>query len=119
MSTRTPPIEEQTLSPEQAILADHIGNEVYASHYAERRAYRLILACGILLVTSAHMRAFCLVSHPLLGITLRAYPAPCGKLALLLWLRPPPGYGFRLRRTLRKCRASALGAGATRSLREG
>src|SRR6185437_15723315 len=71
---------------------------------------------GILAVTLAHVRAFRLVSRPLLGITLRAYPAPCGRLALLLWLRHPPGYGFRLRRTLRKCRASALGAGATRSL---
>ena len=59
---------------------------------------------------------FRLVSRPLLGVTLRAYPAPCGRLALLLWLRHPPGYGFRLRRTLRKCRASALGAGATRWL---
>ena len=59
---------------------------------------------------------FRLVSRPLLGVTLRAYPAPCGRLALLLWLRHPTGYGLRLRRTLRKCRASALGAGATRWL---
>ncbi len=59
---------------------------------------------------------FHLVFRPPLGVTLRAYPAPCGRLALLLWLRHPPGYGFRLRRTLRKCRASALGAGATRWL---
>jgi hypothetical protein len=57
-----------------------------------------------------------LVSRPLLGVTLRAYPAPCGRLALLLRLRRPSGYGFQLRRTLRKCRASALGAGATRWL---
>ena len=45
MSTRTAPIEA-TLTPEQALLTDHIGNEVYASHYAERKAYRLILGCG-------------------------------------------------------------------------
>ena len=57
-----------------------------------------------------------LVSRPLLGVTLRAYPAPRGRLALLLRLRRPSGYGFQLRRTLRKCRASALGAGATRWL---
>ncbi|MGA9463403.1 MAG: hypothetical protein WBV28_11475 [Terracidiphilus sp.] len=31
-----------TLSPEQAQLTDEIGSEVYASHYAERKAYRLI-----------------------------------------------------------------------------
>ena len=34
------------LLPEQSLLVDRIGNEVYASHYAERKAYRLILACG-------------------------------------------------------------------------
>lgn len=45
MSTRTAPIETP-LSPEQSLLVDRIGNEVYSSHYAERKAYRLILACG-------------------------------------------------------------------------
>jgi len=59
-----------------------------------------------------------LVSRPLLGVTLRACPAPCGRLALLLPLRGPWVYGFHLRRTLRKCRASALGAGASRWLRQ-
>ena len=68
---------------------------------------------------SVHVRAFRLVSRPLLGVTLRAFPTPCGRLALLLRVPRPPGYGFRLRRTLGKCRASALGAGATRSLCEG
>ena len=45
MSTRTAPIEAP-LSPEQSLLVDRIGNEVYASHYAERKAYRFIIACG-------------------------------------------------------------------------
>jgi type IV secretion system protein VirB5 len=49
MSTRTALIEA-TLTPEQALLTDHIGNEVYASHYAERRAYRLIIGCGTVLL---------------------------------------------------------------------
>jgi hypothetical protein len=57
-----------------------------------------------------------LVSRPLPGVTLRACPPPFGKLALLLRLRRPSGYGFQLRRTLRKCRASALGGGASRWL---
>jgi hypothetical protein len=65
---------------------------------------------------SVQREPFRLASRPLLGVTLRAYPAPCGRLALLLWLRHPTGYGFRLRRTLRKCRASTLGAVATRWL---
>ena len=29
---------EHSLTPEQALLTDQIGNEVYASHYAERKA---------------------------------------------------------------------------------
>jgi len=49
MSTRTAPIEA-TLTPEQALLTDQIGNEVYASHYAERKAYRLIIGCGTVLL---------------------------------------------------------------------
>jgi predicted DNA-binding transcriptional regulator AlpA len=28
------------------LLVDRIGNEVYSSHYAERKAYRIILVCG-------------------------------------------------------------------------
>jgi type IV secretion system protein VirB5 len=36
--------------PEHALLADHIGNEVYASHYAERKAYRFIIGCGTVLL---------------------------------------------------------------------
>ena len=38
------------LTPEQAVLTDQIGNEVYASHYAERKAYRLIIGCGTVLL---------------------------------------------------------------------
>jgi type IV secretion system protein VirB5 len=49
MSTHTLPINAN-LTPEQALLADQIGNEVYASHYAERKAYRLILGCGTILL---------------------------------------------------------------------
>jgi type IV secretion system protein VirB5 len=49
MSTPTARIEP-SLTPKQALLADHIGNEVYASHYAERRAYRLIIGCGTVLL---------------------------------------------------------------------
>src|SRR5271170_7496199 len=45
MSVHTARIET-TLTPEHALLADHVGNEVYASHYAERKAYRFALGCG-------------------------------------------------------------------------
>ena len=47
-TTATAP--ELPWTPEQAILIDHIGNEVYASHYSERKTYRfLILALTVLL----------------------------------------------------------------------
>jgi type IV secretion system protein VirB5 len=49
MSTHLPSVEAP-MTPRQAILTDEIGNEVYASHYAERKAYRLILACGTVLL---------------------------------------------------------------------
>jgi type IV secretion system protein VirB5 len=49
MSTYTAPID-RPLTPEHALLADHIGNEVYASHYAERKAYRFIIGCGTVLL---------------------------------------------------------------------
>ncbi len=45
MSTRTASIEVPLL-PEQSLLVDRIGNEVYSSHYAERKAYRFVIACG-------------------------------------------------------------------------
>ncbi len=44
MSTRTAPVKS-VLSPEQSLLVDCIGNEVYSSHYAERKAYRFIIVC--------------------------------------------------------------------------
>ena len=37
---------EKSMTPVQSLLVDRIGNEVYSSHYAERKAYRIILACG-------------------------------------------------------------------------
>ena len=49
MSTQTAQIEAP-LRPEQVLLADQIGNEVYASHYAERKAYRLIIGCETVLL---------------------------------------------------------------------
>jgi len=52
MSTRTVPTES-LLKPDQALLVDHIGNEVYSSHYAERKAYRLILGCGTVMLLAS------------------------------------------------------------------
>ena len=45
MSTHTANIEH-SLTPEQSLLTDQIGNEVYSSHYSEQKAYRFIIGCG-------------------------------------------------------------------------
>ena len=52
MSTRTAPIEVP-LSPEQSLLVDRIGNEVYSAHYAERKAYRFTLSCGAVILLAS------------------------------------------------------------------
>jgi type IV secretion system protein VirB5 len=64
MSTRTVPAEAP-LSPEQSILVDRIGNEVYASHYAERKAYRFILACGTVVLLGSLGMNLALARRPL------------------------------------------------------
>jgi len=42
-----------TLTPQQAILTDEIGNEVYASHYAERKMSRFIIGTLAILLFGA------------------------------------------------------------------
>lgn len=56
---------EGSLTPEQALLADQIGNEVYASHYSERRAYRLILTCGTVLFCGSMWLNWSLAHRPI------------------------------------------------------
>jgi type IV secretion system protein VirB5 len=70
MSARTAPIE-QPLTPQQALLTDQIGNEVYTSHYAERRAYRLILACGTVLLCGSMWLNFSLARRPIVDRYIR------------------------------------------------
>jgi type IV secretion system protein VirB5 len=70
MSTHTIPIEGQ-LTPEQSLLTDQIGNEVYASHYAERKAYRLIIGCGTVLLCGSMWLNFSLAHRPLVNRYIR------------------------------------------------
>src|ERR1700722_14705357 len=63
MSTHTL-TAEASLTPKQAILADEIGNEVYASHYAERKAYRLVLGCGTVLLLGSMWLNLSLARRP-------------------------------------------------------
>lgn len=64
MSTRTAPIEAG-LTPEQALLVDQIGNEVYTSHYAERKAYRLVIGCGTVLLLGSMALNVSLAHRPI------------------------------------------------------
>jgi type IV secretion system protein VirB5 len=70
MDTRTAPIEAP-LTPEQALLTDHIGNEVYASHYAERNAYRLIIGCGTVLLLGSMGLNLSLARRPVVNRYIR------------------------------------------------
>jgi type IV secretion system protein VirB5 len=63
MSAHTAHIEN-TLPPEQALLTDQIGNEVYASHYAERKAYRFIIGCGAVLLCGSMWINLSLANRP-------------------------------------------------------
>jgi len=63
MSTHIVPIE-RALTPEQALLTDQVGNEVYSSHYAERKAYRLIIGCGTILLCGSTWLNLSLAHRP-------------------------------------------------------
>jgi len=61
----------EPLSLEHVVLTDQIGNEVYASHYAERKAYRFILACGTVLLCGSMWLNFSLARRPLVNRYIR------------------------------------------------
>src|ERR1700761_1057330 len=65
MSTHTVVNDQQILTPEQALLTDHVGNEVYASHYAERKAYRFALGCGAIVLLASIGMNVCLARRPI------------------------------------------------------
>jgi type IV secretion system protein VirB5 len=71
MSTHTVAHEQVALTAEQALLTDQIGNEVYASHYAERKAYRFIVACGAVLLCGSMWLNFSLARRPLVNRYIR------------------------------------------------
>lgn len=64
MSSTTLAVDAR-LTPAQSVLTDEIGNEVYASHYAERKAYRFVIGCGtVILLVSLGMN-FSLAHRPI------------------------------------------------------
>lgn len=70
MSTRTARAD-QSLTPKQVLLTDQIGNEVYASHYAERKAYRLVIGCGTVLLCGSMWLNFSLAHRPIVNRYIR------------------------------------------------
>jgi type IV secretion system protein VirB5 len=64
MSSHTLHAETQ-LSPDQSILADKIGNEVYASHYAERKISRFVIGAETVLLLGAFGLVFSLAHRPI------------------------------------------------------
>ena len=63
--------EQPILTPQQALLTDQIGNEVYASHYAERKAYRLIIGCGTVLLLGSMGLNLSLARRPVVNRYIR------------------------------------------------
>jgi type IV secretion system protein VirB5 len=70
MSTRTA-YADQSVAPEQTLLTDQIGNEVYASHYAERKTYRLVISCGTVLLCGSMWLNFSLAHRPVVNRYIR------------------------------------------------
>src|SRR4051812_12446114 len=64
MSSHTLPIESR-LTPEQSLLTDEIGNEVYASHYAERNLSRFIIGTETVLLLASMGLIFSLAHRPI------------------------------------------------------
>lgn len=64
MSSHTLRIEP-ALTPQEALLTDEIGNEVYASHYAERKLSRFIIGTETALLLGAFGLIFSLAHRPI------------------------------------------------------
>jgi type IV secretion system protein VirB5 len=56
---------ERQLASQQALLTDEIGNEVYASHYAERKLSRFIIGTETVLLLGAFGLIFSLSHRPI------------------------------------------------------
>jgi type IV secretion system protein VirB5 len=64
MSSTTLPVEAH-VSPGHSLLTDEIGNEVYASHYAERKLARFIIGTETILLLASMGLIFSLAHRPI------------------------------------------------------
>ena len=60
-----------TYSGAEAVLIDHIGNEVYAAHYSERRLSRWVIVTLAVLLLSAFLMIHSLANRPMLNRYIR------------------------------------------------
>jgi type IV secretion system protein VirB5 len=70
MSNANLPIDTP-LRPEHSLLTDEIGNEVYASHYAERKLSRFIIGTESVLLLGAFWMIVSLANRPLINRYIR------------------------------------------------
>ena len=64
MPTQTAPIEGP-LAPKEAMLTDYVGNEVYASHYAERKLSRFVIGVETVLLVGSMALIFSIAHRPI------------------------------------------------------
>ena len=57
--------QDATYTPQQALLVDEIGNEVYASHYSERRLSRFIIGAQTALLLGSFGLIYSLAHRPI------------------------------------------------------
>ena len=56
---------ESLLNPQESLLTDEIGNEVYASHHAERKMSRFVIGAETILLLGAFGLVFSLAHRPI------------------------------------------------------
>ncbi len=64
MATQTV-FTDQPLTPKQAMLVDEVGNEIYSSHYAERKLSRFVIGTQSVLLLGAFGLIFSLAHRPI------------------------------------------------------
>lgn len=64
MATQTA-VRDTAITPTQALLVDQVGNEVYSSHYAERKLSRFIIGTQSVLLLGAFGLIFSLAHRPI------------------------------------------------------
>ena len=67
MATQTAPLTDAAWTPQQAMLTDQIANEVYASHYAERKTSRIVIGALSIALLGSFVTIASLSKKPLVN----------------------------------------------------